>query len=64
MSVQDKSQVRKSPKELSARLAKLLAGREVSRIMRADKTELAIEFDDGTRLFARVSGDELDISVM
>lgn len=60
MAVQDADAAKR---DLPARLAALLAKCKVARVLRADDKELAIEFDDGTRLFARAGADGLDISI-
>ena len=53
----------KARSDLEKRLSKLVAGRSIKRILRADDLELVIELDDGTRIFARVCGSKLDVSV-
>lgn len=62
MSIDDQAPP-KARSDLEKRLAKLLAGRSVARVLRADDTELALELDDATRVFARVSNGKLDVSV-
>ncbi len=63
MSVDDRAPP-KAPKDtVETRLSKLVAGRSVKRILRADELELAIEFDDGTRIFARALNGKLELSV-
>lgn len=62
MTIQDPPPTtRKDP--LRERLVKLVAGRTVARVLRADDVELAIELDDGARLFVRVAAGKLDLSV-
>jgi hypothetical protein len=62
MSIDDQAPP-KARGDLQKRLAKLLAGRTVVRVLRADDAELALELDDGSRIFARTSDHGLDISV-
>ena len=50
------------PEELARRLNALTAGLTVAKVLKADDSELVIEFADGTRLFVK-AGRELDISV-
>jgi hypothetical protein len=50
------------PGELARRLNALTGGLTVAKILRADESELVIEFADGTRLFVK-AGPTLDISV-
>ena len=50
------------PNDLARRLAALIEGRTVAKVLRLDDRELAVEFDDGTRLFANAD-ERLDISV-
>jgi hypothetical protein len=49
--------------DLAKKLAKLVAGRTVARVLRADDKELALEFEDGTRIFVRATAKGLDLSV-
>jgi hypothetical protein len=62
MSVDDQAPP-KARGDLEKRLAKLVAGRAIQRVLRADDTELALEFDDGSRIFVRASNGKLDVSV-
>lgn len=62
MSIDDQAPP-KARGDLEKRLAQLVAGRTITRILRADDTELALELDDATRIFARVSNGKLDVSV-
>lgn len=61
MSIDD--QALPKARDLEKRLAKLVAGRTIARVLRADDAELVLELDDGTRIFARASGGKLDVSV-
>ena len=62
MSVQD-PKVAARRDDLAKRMAKLLAGRSIVAVLRADKAEMVLELDDGTRVFARSTPAGLDISV-
>lgn len=62
MSIDDQAPP-KARGDLEKRLAKLIAGRTIVRVLRADDLELALELDDGTRVFARASNGKLDVSV-
>lgn len=62
MSIDDQAPP-KARGDLEKRLAKLVVGRSVKRVLRADDLELALELDDGTRIFARASNGKLDVSV-
>lgn len=62
MSIDDQAPA-KARGNLEKRLAKLVAGRTIVRVLRADDAELALELDDGSRVFARATGSGLDISV-
>lgn len=61
MSIDD--QALPKARDLEKRLAKLVAGRTIARVLRADDAELVLELDDGTRIFARTSSGKLDLSV-
>lgn len=61
MSIDD--QALPKARDLEKRLAKLVAGRTIARVLRADDAELVLELDDGTRIFARTSNGKLDLSV-
>jgi hypothetical protein len=61
MTVQDSPQAKQ--KALAQRLGRLLTGRSIAKILRADDQELVVELDDGSRLFARATKKGLDISV-
>jgi hypothetical protein len=50
------------PNDLARRLAGLIEGRTVAKVLRLDDRELVVEFADGTRLFAN-SDARLDVSV-
>jgi hypothetical protein len=50
------------PEDLANRLNALTTGLTVAKILKANDSELVIEFSDGTRLFVK-SGSALDISV-
>jgi hypothetical protein len=53
---------RPEPYELGRRLAALLKGRTVTRVVRADATALVVDLTDGTRLLVSAP-TRLDISV-
>ncbi|MEQ1707638.1 MAG: hypothetical protein ABL864_04835 [Terricaulis sp.] len=63
MSIDDQAPAKARKADLEKRLAKLVAGRTIARVIRADHVELALELDDGSRVFARATGSGLDISV-
>jgi len=52
-----------SVEEEAARLGELLIGKTVRRVRRHRRAELAIEFEDGTRLFVDQSDTGLEFSV-
>ncbi|MES1198753.1 MAG: hypothetical protein ABUS48_02090 [Pseudomonadota bacterium] len=62
MTVQDQKRPAKG-EDLAKRLSKLVAGRSIARVLRADAQEMALELDDGSRIFARVTAEGMDISV-
>lgn len=62
MTVKDKP--KPSPdQDMAKRLAGLVAGRTITRVKRADAQEIALELDDGSRIFVRTGAGGLDISV-
>lgn len=62
MSVKEKSKPAPG-NDLAKRLSALVGGRTIARVLRADAQELALQLDDGSRVFVRVVVDGLDISV-
>ena len=52
-----------SLEEEAARLSELLIGKPVRRVRRHRRTELAIEFEEGTSLFVNRSDAGLEFSV-
>lgn len=45
------------------RLELLLRGKTIRKARRTEAGELLVEFEDGLRLYARIKGNELDLSV-
>lgn len=62
MSVKDKSKP-PAPADLAKRMTDLVEGRTIVRVLRADPQEVAIELDDGSRVFVRTGKNGLDLSV-
>ena len=49
--------------EETERLNLLLQGKMISRVFRHRKSEVGLEFSDGTRFFADQTGDGIELSV-
>lgn len=49
--------------EEAAEIERLLAGKTVARAFRHTADQVAIEFTDGSRFFADVLGDAIDVSI-